>query len=465
MVFSSLPFILIFMPAFFIMYYLTPDKYKNHILLAGSLCFYAAGTLHHPSHFAIFVACITADYFLGKKMDSRPQHKKAYLTAGIIFHLACLGYFKYAGFLLGELEKMVVLGDINIDILLPIGISFYTFQGISYLADVSKGTIKAEQSFLNFAVYLSMFEQLIAGPIVTYPHVEEKLHNRHVTKDYVKTGFAVFVFGLGLKVLLANPIGKLWTDVNTIGFESISTPLAWMAVFAYSLQLYFDFFGYSLMAIGLGKMLGFDLPQNFDHPYLSLTMTEFWRRWHITLGSWFREYVYIPLGGSHKGGLITVRNLFIVWLFTGVWHGAGYNFVLWGITLFVIIGLEKRFFGNTLTKIPAAGHIYMAVLIPLTWALFAIDDISQLGLFFSRLFPASPDEVWSVFTGDYIKYASLYWPFFAAGLWLCTKHPYRLLKKYKNNTLFIGGLLAAILAASLYCMYRGFDDPFLYFRF
>lgn len=465
MVFSSLQFILVFLPVFFTCYYLMRDKYKNLVLLASSLCFYAVGTIHSPSHFLVFLACITADYFLGKQMDEKPNDKKIYLTAGITFHLLCLAYFKYAGFLINELEKILVLGDINIDILLPIGISFYTFQGISYLADVYRGTIKAEQSFLRFAVYLSMFEQLIAGPIVTYPLVERELRERHVEHSDIKAGIGIFIFGLGLKVLLANPIGKLWTDVQTIGFESLSTPLAWMAIIAYSLQLYFDFFGYSLMAIGLGKMLGFSLPKNFDHPYLSLTMGEFWRRWHMTLGNWFREYVYIPLGGSRRGKLITYRNLFIVWLLTGVWHGAGYNFVLWGLTLFVIIGLEKMFYGSFLSKHPAAGHLYMAILIPLTWAVFAIEDIGQLEIFFSRLFPSSAEEFWSVFIGDYIKYAKLYWPFFIAGLWLCTKHPYNLLTKFKNNTLFTWGLLAVILAASIYCMYRGLDDPFLYFRF
>ena len=465
MVFSSLQFVLLFMPAFFAIYYLVPDKYKNHILLAGSLCFYAVGTIHQPLHFLIFLACIIADYFLGKQMEQRPTKKHLFLAAGITFHLLCLGYFKYAGFLMAEFGRLTGSTIIFPQILLPIGISFYTFQGISYLADIYRGTIKAEQSLLNFAVYLSQFCQLIAGPIVTYPQIEEDLHSRHLQTKAIQEGIGIFIFGLGLKVLLANPIGKLWTDVGTIGFESISTPLAWMAIIAYSLQLYFDFFGYSLMAIGLGKMLGFSLPKNFDHPYLSLTMTEFWRRWHMTLGSWFREYVYIPLGGSHRGSIITFRNLFIVWLLTGGWHGAGYNFVLWGFTLFVIIGLEKWFFGDALSKHPAVGHLYMALLIPLTWAIFAIEDMGQLEIFFSRLFPSSPEEVWSVFAGDYIKYAKLYWPFFLAGLWLCTKQPYRLLAKLKNNTLFTWGLLAIILIASLYCMYRGFDDPFLYFRF
>ena len=218
------------------------------------------------------------------------------------------------------------------------------------------------------------------------------------------------------------------------------------------------------MAIGLGKMLGFKLPQNFKHPYLSLTMTDFWQRWHITLGSWFREYVYIPLGGNRKGTLCTIRNLFIVWLLTGIWHGAGYNFLLWGLVLFIIILTEKLFIGKFLRERPVIGHLYMLLLIPLTWAIFAIDDICQLGIFFTRLFPFFGQGVWSVFKHDYLKYLGMYYPFFIAGFLLSTKLPYNLLRKIKQRKV-IYILIVIIFIASVYCMYRGFDDPFLYFRF
>ena len=277
-------------------------------------------------------------------------------------------------------------------------------------------------------------------------------------------GIGTFIFGLGLKVLLANPIGKMWAQVCAIGFESISTPLAWLAIAAFSFQIYFDFFGYSLMAVGLGKMLGFKLPKNFDHPYLSLTMTEFWRRWHITLGSWFREYVYIPLGGNRKGKITEFRNLLIVWLLTGIWHGAGYNFLLWGAVLFVIIGIEKLFLGKFLNKYPSVGHIYMALIIPVTWTIFAVEDLGQLGIFLSRMFPFFGQGVWSVFRYDYLKYLKLYFPFLIAGVLFSTKLPYKLLKRIKNRTV-IWVILAVIFAASVYCMYKGLDDPFLYFRF
>ena len=233
---------------------------------------------------------------------------------------------------------------------------------------------------------------------------------------------------------------------------------------AFTFQIYFDFWGYSLMAIGLGKMLGFKLPINFDYPYLSRTMTEFWRRWHITLGSWFREYVYIPLGGNRNGNSATIRNLFIVWMLTGIWHGAGYNFILWGTILFIILVLEKFCIGDFLNHIPLLGHIYMLFIIPLTWAIFAIDDMQQLGIFFTRLFPFFGQGAGSVFQNDYLKYLNLYYPFFIAGILFSTKIPFHMMKQVKNKRI-ISIIVLIIFGASVYCMFRGLDDPFLYFRF
>ena len=464
MVFSSLQFILIFMPLFFGCYYLVPNRAKNIVLLMGSLCFYFVGTMRSPEHFILFIVSIIADFLLGLWMEKEPAHKRRCLVLGVVLHLFVLAAFKYLGFVLSEVHRIFPGFHFTVEILLPIGISFYTFQGISYLADVYRGTVKAEKSLLCYAVYISMFEQLIAGPIVTYGQVKKELHQRKISKASVWKGLGIFVFGLGLKVLLANPVGRLWAQTCAIGFESISTPLAWMAIFAFSFQLYFDFFGYSLMAIGLGKMLGFRLPVNFRHPYTSRTMTEFWRRWHITLGSWFREYVYIPLGGNQKGRAATVRNLLAVWLLTGLWHGAGYNFLLWGVALFLLITLEKFLTGSFLTKTPVAGRLYMLLLIPLTWAIFAIDDTKQLLVFFTRLFPFFGQGMWSVFRTDYIKYWNQYYPFLMVCALFSTKLPYRILKSIKSRVV-TGLLLAAIFGASVYCMYRGLDDPFLYFRF
>lgn len=464
MVFSSLQFVLLFMPIFFAVYYLTPARAQNFILLLGSLVFYYVGTVEAPFHFALFVGSMLVDFAVAAAMDAHPSAKKPLLIIGVVFHLICLCVFKYANFVLGELSNLSAKFGAFPEILLPIGISFYTFQGLSYLADVYRGKCKAEPSLLRYTVYLSMFPQLIAGPIVTYDQVEPELHRRKVTPRQAGQGLGTFIFGLGLKVLLANPLGKLWSQTLTIGFESISTPLAWMAVAAYSFQLYFDFFGYSLMALGLGTMLGFRFPKNFDHPYTSVTMTEFWRRWHITLGSWFREYVYIPLGGSRHGTGKTIRNLLIVWLLTGIWHGAGYNFLLWGLILFLILLVEKLWLGKFLRKNRLLGHLYMILLIPLTWAVFAVTDIRQLGVLFTRLFPFFGQGVWSVFRYDYAKYWGQYYPFLLIALLFSTKLPYRILERCKHRWL-LWPLLAAILGGSLYCMYRGFDDPFLYFRF
>lgn len=464
MVFSSLQFILIFMPLFFVCYYLAPKKEKNMILFIGSLIFYMVGTINTPYNFILFVISILMDFSVGLAIEKYSKYKKAFLVIGIVFHLFCLCTFKYANFIFNELGKINNNFNLTCELILPIGISFYTFQGISYIADVYKGKITSEKNLLNFTVYISMFPQLIAGPIVTYGEVSAQLKHRKMDGKRVLSGIGTFIFGLGLKVLLANPLGKLWGQAQAIGFESLSTPLAWMSVIAFSLQLYFDFFGYSLMAIGLGEMLGFKLPVNFKHPYTSVTMTEFWRRWHITLGSWFREYVYIPLGGNRNGILKTMLNLWIVWILTGIWHGAGYNFILWGCILFLIIFSEKIWLGKFLNAHRIIGRIYMIFLIPVTWSVFAVDDVERLGVLFTRLFPFFGQGVWSVFRYDYLKYLGQYYPFFIAGILLSTKLPYHLLKRIHNKTVIVL-LLTAVLAGSIYCMYRGFDDPFLYFRF
>ncbi len=464
MVFSSLNFVLIFMPVFFACYYIVPDKWKNAVLLIGSLSFYLVGTLKTPYHFALFVLSIIVDFEVGVGIEKYQKHKKAILASGILFHLIALSVFKYSDFVFSQLAPFIPkLSEIP-SLGLPIGISFYTFQGISYIADVYRGKTKAEKSVLRYAVYIAMFEQLIAGPIVTYSRVKSSLRSRKINASAVLCGLGMFIFGLGLKVLLANPIGKLWSQTLAIGFESVSTPLAWMALFAYSFQIYFDFFGYSLMAVGLGKMLGFKLPKNFDHPYMSLTVTEFWRRWHITLGSWFREYVYIPLGGNRCSKARNLFNLLFVWLLTGIWHGAGYNFLLWGFILFLLIATEKYLTGKFLNSHPAIGHIYMILIIPLMWAVFAVSDMRELGILFTRLFPFFGTGALSVFKYDFLKYLKEYYPFFIASILFSTRLPYKLLEHIRNSVL-VPILLLAIFSASIYCMYKGFDDTFLYFRF
>ncbi len=464
MVFSSIQFLFIFMPVFFTAYYAAPVKFRNIILLCASAAFYIAGAFHYPLHIAVFVLSIITDYLTALFIEKNQKQKKLILTAGILINILNLSFFKYFPFIIFEAQKLFPELNIQLNIVLPIGISFYTFQGISYIADVYKGKIKAERSLLKFSIYISMFEQLIAGPIIKYSDISENLGQRNPKPQEILKGAGTFIFGLGLKVLLANPLGKLWADLKTIGYDSISTPLAWMGLIAFSIQIYLDFFGYSVMAIGLGEMLGFKIPKNFDFPYLSRSMTEFWRRWHITLGSWFREYIYIPLGGNRKGKCRTVLNLLAVWLLTGIWHGAGYNFILWGLLLFTLITLEKYITGNFLNRHPAVGHLYMLFAIPLTWAVFAIEDTAQLFEFFSRLFPFFGQSVFSSFRYDYMKYLNMYYPFIIFGFLFCTRLPYKILKKIRNKGI-IAIILLLIFSTVVYCILKGFDDPFLYFRF
>jgi alginate O-acetyltransferase complex protein AlgI len=309
-----------------------------------------------------------------------------------------------------------------------------------------------------------MFPQLIAGPIVSYHTISDQLHDRKVSMAAVESGLRTFTVGLGMKVLLANRIGNLWTDVYGIGYESISTPLAWLAAAAYSMQIYFDFYGYSLMAIGLGEMLGFKLPDNFRHPYMAVSMTGFWRRWHMTLSSWFRDYVYIPLGGNRVGFARMIFNLFVVWLLTGLWHGASWNFVLWGMVTFLFLMLEKWFLYPFLEKHRLIGHLYMCLLILVTWSIFAITDFGELATFFERLFPFASGQSAGTFATDFLKYLKMYGVTMGIGLVFCTDYPAKWFQRHRSKAWMAIGLLA-VFWGSVYYLYLGLDNPFLYFRF
>ncbi len=468
MVFSSLPFLFVFLPGFFLIYGLCPRRWKNAALLLGSLAFYGYGVLETPEYFFLLLLTIFINWVIGLRLDARFRHRRLWLVIGLIYNFFWLFAFKYAGFFFdnGAVLWRLASGETitrNWELILPIGISFYTFQIVSYLIDVYRETVPPERSLVNLGAYLCMFPQLIAGPIVQYRQVARELRRRTVRLPQIDQGLRTFVLGLGSKVLLANRVGGLWTDVSAVGCESVSTPVAWMAAAAYSLQLYFDFYGYSLMALGLGQMMGFSLPENFLQPYRSLSMTEFWRRWHVTLGSWFREYVYIPLGGNRCGKLTQVRNLLAVWLLTGFWHGASWNFILWGLLLFFLLTIERMGLRRILERRRWLGRIYMLLLIPLSWMLFAITDFQELGLFFGRLFPIG-GPARGVIPMDYIPYGKLYGPILAAGFLFCTPLPGWLWKRMERNPLGIAVLLAIFLG-SVYCLFRGMNDPFLYFRF
>ncbi|WP_347342104.1 MULTISPECIES: MBOAT family O-acyltransferase [Hungatella] len=395
--------------------------------------------------------------------------RKRWLVCGIIYNLSWLILFKYSAFIAQNVNLILGRAGISLHLpvfapVLPVGISFYTFQAVSYLVDVYRKTVPYERSMVGFGMYISMFPQLIAGPIVTYSSMRAQIGRRKVTFRAIEDGLREFTIGLGFKVLLANRVGGLWTEVQTIGYESISTPLAWLGLLAFSLQIYFDFCGYSLMAKGLGTMMGFKLPNNFNHPYMSLSMTEFWRRWHITLGSWFREYVYIPLGGNRRGALLTFRNLLAVWLLTGFWHGASWNFIIWGLLLFLIMSIERLGLLRVLERRRVIGHLYMMLTIPLTWLVFAVTDVRQILLYFQRLFPFLMKQSLFYFSGDYLKYGKLYAVSIAAGLLFMTDIPYRIYNRHKYS-LVTAVVLLAVFWACVYCIRIGMDDPFLYFRF
>ena len=471
MVFSSIAFIMYFMPVFFLVYYILPASYKNAWLFLASLGFYYYGVRGNPGYLLLMIMSVVVNFVAGKLIEAQKtkRARKAWLVVGIVYDLGWLILFKYLGFLIENLNALFGAMHVKVqletwNLILPIGISFYTFQIISYLVDVYRRETKAEKSLISLGTYLCMFPQLIAGPIVNYHLIQEQLHKRKHSMVKVESGLKVFALGLAYKVLLANRVGHLWTEVTAIGYESISTPLAWMSIVAYSLQLYFDFYGYSLMAIGLGRMMGFDFPQNFNNPYMAVSMTDFWRRWHMTLGGWFREYVYIPLGGNRGGFAKTVRNMFVVWLLTGLWHGASWNFVLWGLLLFVLLFVEKAGPGKVLERHKALGHIYMILWIPLSWLVFVITDLSQLGIYLQKLFPFFGSTGTVLFQGDYLKYGKTYGIYLVLGILFATGVQEKLLKKNKNR-LWVILLLLALFWASVYCMYLGMDDPFLYFRF
>ncbi len=461
MVFSSLEFLFIFLPIFLILYFPCNRKYRNLLLFLFSLIFYAYGSIKEPIFILLIIGSVIVNYFLGLKIEK--SHSKKFLIVGLIYNFGWLFLFKYYGFFSFQINALFNKKLFpNFDFILPIGISFYTFQTVSYLVDVYRQDTKAEQSFIKFGTYITMFPQLIAGPILTYRGIRRELENRKAGVDNFYLGLKYFIMGLGYKVLLANRIGSLWTDIQGIGFESISTPLAYLGIIAFSFQIYFDFYGYSLMALGLGKMLGFTIPINFDYPYLSRSMTEFWRRWHITLGSWFRQYVYIPLGGNRHGLLKTIRNLLIVWLLTGLWHGANWNFVIWGLVTCFFIIVEKLFLKKFLDNHKIFSRIYMIVLIPLTWTIFAVTNLKELGVIFTRLFPFSKGL--NVYSLDYLEYLKSYGLLLIIGIFFCTRIPDRFLKKIKNPVLEILVYLA-IFWFSVYCLCREANDPFLYFRF
>lgn len=378
MLFSSITFLFFFLPLVFITYYLSPGKIKNYTLLLFSMVFYAwGGFLYLP----LLIVSIIVNYLFGLQIDKHKynnKNRKKILIVSVIFNILFLGVFKYSNFVVDNINTIFNTEILIPTIPLPIGISFYTFQAMSYVIDVYKHDGKVQKNIFNLALYISMFPQLVAGPIVRYQTVDDQINSREHNFEKFNSGMERFIRGMFKKVIISNAVGELSTTIYGLLSYQMSVSVAWLGAIAYTLQIYFDFSGYSDMAIGLGKMLGFDFLENFNYPYISKSVSEFWRRWHISLGSWFRDYVYIPLGGNRVSNIKVYRNLSIVWLTTGIWHGASWNFIAWGIYFGIFIMLERAFFGKILNKIPKLlQHMYLLLIVVFGWVLFSQPSLTE----------------------------------------------------------------------------------------
>ncbi|MGI5948540.1 MAG: MBOAT family O-acyltransferase [Lachnospiraceae bacterium] len=379
MVFSSLLFLFRFLPLFLVLYFAAPKRLRNTILFIGSLIFYGWG---EPVYISLLLFSTLVDFIHGKLVGSFKENgnltaAKWVVASSAVINLSLLIVFKYTDFFIRSFNELTGSSVPLLGLALPIGISFYTFQTMSYTIDVYRGEAPVQNNLISFGAYVSMFPQLIAGPIVRYQDIALELNHRQENLEQFALGIRLFIIGLGKKVLLANQTGGLWTEISSILPQDRSVLMVWIGILAFSFQIYFDFSGYSDMAVGMGHMLGFRFPDNFRYPYISKSITEFWRRWHISLGTWFKEYVYIPLGGNRNGKLLQVRNILIVWLLTGIWHGANLNFLLWGLYFGILLLLEKFIFKNWLNRLPSwMQHIYACLLVIFGWILFAFEDMN-----------------------------------------------------------------------------------------
>lgn len=467
MVFSSLLFLILFLPITLIIYYISPKRIKNVVLLVASLVFYAWG---EPVYIVLIILATIGDYIFGLLLSSpnySPLKRRIIVAASVAMNVGVLGFFKYADFLINNLNTIFSTSIPLLELPLPIGISFYTFQSISYIIDIYRRDAEAQRSWLDFATYISLFPQLVAGPIVQYATIAEQLRNRTVSHAMFAEGVRRFIIGLAKKVLLANNIGILWSQISAQPAESLPMLMAWLGIIAFAFQIYFDFSGYSHMAIGLGLMFGFRFNENFNFPYISQSITEFWRRWHISLGTWFRKYVYIPLGGNKKGLLKQFRNIAIVWMLTGIWHGASWNFLLWGVYFGVILMLEKWFVLRMLDRFPAwMRHCYALLLILFGWVLFAMESMSDMTAYFSAMFGLNRMPAWNEqFLYDLYTNGILLLLLILASMPL---NKLRIITSHSSSVLFqIASFICYIvlLLASIAYLVDASFNPFLYFRF
>ncbi|MBQ0041485.1 MAG: MBOAT family protein [Clostridiales bacterium] len=466
MLFSSIFFIFVFLPITAGVYYLMPEnrmKMRNIWLLILSLIFYSWG---EPVYVFLMIFSAAFNYFMAILIDREKDYSrkpKAALTFTVVINLLILGFFKYWGFLVGTINSITGLGIREVELALPIGISFYTFQALSYIFDVYHGKVKVQTDPIKVALYLAFFPQLIAGPIVNYADIQKQFDKRTVNAKKFGEGAERFILGLGKKVILANNFGAMFTEICALGDDRFSCLTAWVGIIGYTLQIYFDFSGYSDMAIGLARMFGFELKENFNYPYISKSITDFWRRWHISLGSWFRDYLYIPLGGNRCSRNRHIANIFIVWALTGLWHGASWNFVAWGVYYGLILILEKYVIGDKIAKMPAAiQHVYTLLIVIIGWTFFSITDTSEMFRYLGMMVGVGGD-IANTTTLYFIKSNAL---LLIASIAACTPLPIEEFRKFEKEKPTIGLIaLMCIFIVSVAYLVFGSYNPFLYFRF
>lgn len=487
MVFSSMVFLCIFLPVVFIIYYICPGKLRNLFLFIASLVFYAWG---EPVYIFIMLFSTVFDYVNGRliehfRAEDKTRAMKTVLAVSIVGNLSILGFFKYTDFFISSINSLTGSAIGLLNIALPVGISFYTFQTMSYTIDVYRGNVRAQKNIISFGMYVCLFPQLIAGPIVRYSDIQGEIDTRRENSSDIALGIYRFIIGLSKKVLIANKAGELYSEITSVHAENLTAPMVLISAILYMIQIYFDFSGYSDMAIGLGRMFGFHFPENFDYPYESRSITEFWRRWHMTLGRWFREYLYIPLGGNRKGLLRQILNLLIVWSLTGFWHGASWNFILWGLYYFVLLLIEKLFMLRVWKKLPEKLTFIRVIVtmffVMIGWILFSHTDLREASLYIARLF--SP-EAWRSgfdYTGGHVSggFKTLYAfrscvVVMVLGIIGSTSLPHRVFSKINEKSGRHGNdkvsdlqmlLSLILLMMSILTLISAGFNPFLYFRF
>ena len=464
MVFSSLLFLFVYLPVVLAIYYIVPRKWRNLWLFIANLVFYGWG---EPVYILLMLFSITINYFAGILIDRSGDDRrkaKGILIADVVINLAMLGFFKYYDLFASTLSTIPGVSVPALHLALPIGISFYTFQTMSYPIDIYRGDAKLQRSYISFGTFVALFPQLIAGPIVRYKDIAEQLDFRAGGVDQFSSGVRRFIVGLGKKVLIANNIGALWDIYAAKSASELTVLGSWLGILAFSLQIYFDFSGYSDMAIGLGRMLGFEFLENFNYPYISKSVTEFWRRWHISLGTWFRDYVYIPLGGNRKGPWRQIFNLLVVWALTGFWHGANWTFLCWGLYYAAFLIIEKLFLLRRLEKAPVLATVYTLLVAVCGWVLFDLPSLGAAAVYYRSMFGFAGGGAWNA--GD-IFYLREYALVFVVCILACLPTGARLYAKLsvKVQAWLTPVMIAAVLLLSTAYLVNATYNPFLYFRF